>query len=239
MWAIMVPNHHLETFKIWASDHMVYGPVDLSILTQWAKERRIFPKTWVHVIGLNRWCQAEAIEALNGFFVPDSPAIAANSRVKPDPEVLAEELRQFPLFSGLTNAQLNQFIGFGELVEAVRGKVILTRNDPSESLFFVLAGEVRARIVIGYEDRTLGKMQAGECFGEVAMFANTPRSADVVAESPCRLLRFTSEACLVLIDQLPQIAAPLLHGIAVMMASRMAERNQQLQKDAASEFLWR
>jgi CRP-like cAMP-binding protein len=117
--------------------------------------------------------------------------------------------------------------------------VILQRNDPSDSLFFQLSGEVRARLMIGYEDKTLGIVKAGECFGEIAMFTRTPRSADVVVESDARMLRVTSEACLLLINQLPQIAAPILFGMARVLAARVSERNQMYQRDAASEFLWR
>ena len=53
------------------------------------------------------------------------------------------------------------------------------------------------------------------------------------------MLRVTSEAFLLLINQPPHIAAPILFGMARVMATRVSERNQQYQRDAASEFLWR
>jgi hypothetical protein len=228
-----------DSFMVWASDHMVYGPVDLVTLVEWVKEARVFPKTWVLAKNQNRWCQAEMIDPLQVFFLRDFAAAVVSSGSKPGADVLAEEMRQFPAFSGLTNQQLEQFIEFGELVEAPHGRVILRRQDPSDSVFFLLSGELRVRLMIGYEDKTLGHVKTGDCFGEIAMFMRTPRTADVVVETDARMLRVTAEAFLLMINQMPQIAAPILYGMARVMAGRVSERNQMYQRDVASEFLWR
>ena len=231
-------NEH-ESFMVWASDHMVYGPVQLPTLLEWVKEGRVFPKTWVLSQKQNRWCHAEMIEQLREFFKPGSVAASANSLSNSAVGVRPEELRPFSAFASLSNQLLEQFIQFGELVSAPPGRVLIRRNDPSDSLYFILSGEVRARLMIGFEDKTLGRMAAGECFGEVAMFTGNARSADVVIQSDARMLRFTSEACLLLINQLPQVAAPILFGMARMMASRLTERTQQFQQEVAAGFLWR
>jgi hypothetical protein len=235
----MTQEFEQDSFMVWASDHMVYGPVDIATLILWVKDARVFPKTWVLAKNQNRWCQAEAIEPLRPFFLQDSVAIPVDSGSNADPEVLAEELRQFSVFSGLTNQQLEQFVHFGQLLDAPAGQVILRCQDPSDSLFFLLSGELRARLTIRNEDKTLGRVKAGECFGEIAMFMRIPRTADVVAETDARMLRVTSEAFLLLITQLPQIAAPILFGMAQVMAGRVSERNQQYHRDATAEFLWR
>jgi len=235
----MDPDFANDNFMVWASDHMVYGPVDLDNLTTWVKDGRVFPKTWVLAKNQNRWCAAEAIDPLRAFFANSSEDTIENSSARPENGVEAEELRQFPVFSGLTNDQLDQFIRFGELVEASPGEVIMRCHDPGDSLYFLLSGELRARLTIGYDDKTLCKMKGGECFGEIAMFMRTPRTADVVAESNARMLRMTSEAFLLLTNQLPQIAAPILMGMAQVLAARLSDRSQQYQREAAGDFLWR
>jgi signal-transduction protein with cAMP-binding, CBS, and nucleotidyltransferase domain len=203
------------------------------------KDGRIVPKTWVLALKQNRWCPAELIEPLCPFVLNESASAAASIQPKPSTGVLAQELRRFPAFSALSNQQLDQFIGFGELVEAPTGRVILRREDPSDSVFFLLSGELRARVMVGHEDKTLGRVKAGECFGETAMFMRTSRTADVVVEKDARMLRVTSEVFLLLIKQLPQIAAPVLFGMAGVMAGRICEQNQKNQRKAASELLWR
>jgi hypothetical protein len=224
---------------VWASDHLVHGPLEFASLVDWVKEGRVFPKTWVLAQAQNRWCRADSIEPLRPFFRDEPVASPLSSEAKPSPGAVADELRRFSGFAALNNHQLDQFVHFGELVDAPAGRVILKRMDPGDALFFLLSGELRVRVMVGPEDKTLGRVRAGECFGEIAMFMRTPRTADVVVVTEARMLRFTSEAFLLLINQLPQIAAPVLFGMAQVMAARVSSGNQQYQRTAASQFLWR
>jgi hypothetical protein len=235
----VTPELDHDTFMIWASDHMVYGPLDAIDLTQWIKDGRVHPKTWMMSKKQNRWCLAESIHALRPLFSSGSTGILTKPAVKPPASVIADELRQFPAFSGISNQQLEQFIHFGELVEAPAGRVIMKRRDPGDSLFFLLSGELRARVIVGQNEKILGRVKAGDCFGEIAMFMSTPRVADVVVESNARMLRVTSEAFLKLINEQPQIAAPILFAMARVLATRVSASNQEHQQAAVSEFLWR
>ena len=106
-------------------------------------------------------------------------------------------------------------------------------------MFFVLAGSVRARIFVGAEEKTLAKIIAGEFFGDMAMFTQSPRSADVIAENEARLLRFGADSFRLLIGQNPAAAAPVLFGLAGTMAHRILEDNERFQREVASEFVWR
>jgi SulP family sulfate permease len=82
-------------------------------------------------------------------------------------------------------------------------------------------------------------MEPGELFGEVAMLSQTPRSADVIAEGPTRLLQLTSEHFQELMRDHPALGAKILYNISRLLATRLAERNTQLQKDLGSSFAWR
>jgi CRP-like cAMP-binding protein len=130
-------------------------------------------------------------------------------------------------------------VRFGQVVHANPGDVILKRGDPGDALFFVLAGVVRARIFVGGEEKTLGNIPAGQFFGDMAMFTQSARSADVVCESEARLLRFGAEGFRTLIAQNPSAAAPMLFAIAGTMAQRVMDDNQRFQREVASGFVWR
>jgi len=106
-------------------------------------------------------------------------------------------------------------------------------------MFVVLSGEVRARLKVGGHDNSLGNIGAGELFGEVAMLSRTARSADVIGESSTRLLRLSSEAFQRLIQEDAPLAARILFSISRSLATRLAGRNIDLQKDLASAFVWR
>ena len=132
-----------------------------------------------------------------------------------------------------------QLIRLGELVHAHAGEVVIKRGDPGDALFFVLGGSVRARIFVGGDEKKLARICAGQFFGDMAMFTQSPRSADVVAEGETRLLRFGAEAFRSLIGENPAAAAPMLFGIAGTMAHPIMEDNQCFQRQVASDFCWR
>lgn len=234
----MPSTEHEEVFKVWASDNMVYGPIPLVTLLQWVAEARVLPDTWVHCQVDNAWQPAGRIEALRSGFAAGqetaSPADSSGAHHAAAPE----ELRQFAMFSGLSNSQLEQFLRFGELVPALPGELIIKKGDPGDAIFFVLLGEVRVRLLVGLEDKTLAHIPAGEFFGEMAMFNQAPRSADVVAETEARLLRLSSQAFLIFMKEIPGLASPLLFAIAQAMAARISEGNQRFQREKAAEFVW-
>ena len=73
----------------------------------------------------------------------------------------------------------------------------------------------------------------------MAMFTESPRSADIVSDSGTRLLRLSAEAFRLLTRELPSIACPILYGMASSMAGRIAEDNHRMRRDVASSFIWR
>jgi CRP-like cAMP-binding protein len=84
----------------------------------------------------------------------------------------------------------------------------------------------------------LCKIGSGELFGEMGMFLQATRTADVIAETPSRLFRMTTNACLLLVRQIPELGSPILFNICVSMARRMAADNQRFYREVTSQFLW-
>jgi CRP-like cAMP-binding protein len=119
------------------------------------------------------------------------------------------------------------------------GTRIIKKGDPGDALFLVLAGEVRVRLIIGMEDKTLCTIRAGQFFGEMALFNNSPRSADVVAVTETRLMRVTQPAFMLFVEEIPDLASAILHTLASTMADRLVAANARYQQDTAADFLWR
>ena len=70
-----------------------------------------------------------------------------------------------------------------------------------------LGGEVRVRLIISMEYKTLFRIRAGHFFGEMALFNNSPRSADVVAVTETRFMRVTQDAFKLLIEEIPELVS--------------------------------
>ena len=232
-------NFHDETYRVWACDNQVYGPVAWPVLVQWAQEARVLRDTWIFLEGTREWRPASKIGPLHDCFPPGETTMFLQKQAAEEGGIAPEELRQFAILASLSNQELGHLVRLGELRHAQPGEMLIKRGDPGDALFFVLGGAVRARIFVGGEEKTLSKISAGEFFGDMAMFTQSPRSADVVAESQARLLRFGADSFRMLIGQNPAAAAPMLFAIAGTMAHRILEDNQRFQRQVASDFVWR
>ncbi|MDA1274793.1 MAG: cyclic nucleotide-binding domain-containing protein [Verrucomicrobia bacterium] len=236
----MNDNSPESTYKVWACDNMVYGPIQESVLVQWIGEERILPNTWIHSGADNTWRQASSIDALREHFSAlKHEAASLNWKSGSGQAIRPDELRQFEVFSSLSDSDLDQFVRFGELLQIPANELIIKKGDPGDAVYFVLSGEVRVRLLVQYDETKLGVIKSGEFFGEMAMFTQSPRSADILSESDTRLLRLSAEAFLLLIKQVPALAGPVLFAIARVMAGRIAETNSRLKNEVAAEYVWR
>jgi CRP-like cAMP-binding protein len=235
-------NHQFaDLYKIRACDNQVYGPVNLETLLDWTKDERVLADTWIHCQSDNSWQKAEAIPVLREMLRGLNPAASGQegSAETEQEEISADELRQFPRLARLTDQELEQMRRFGELCVALPGTRIIRKGDPGEALYLVLTGEVRVRLIMGMEDKTLCTIRSGHFFGEMALFNNSPRSADVVAVTQTRLMRVTQQAFMLFIEEIPGLASTILHTLASMLADRLVAANARYQQDTTAEFLWR
>ncbi len=228
-----------ELYRVWACDNQVYGPIPRAVLLEWIQDSRVHRDTWIYVESLKGWYQADTVTELKGAFAPGQDTMFLERQHVDAQSVDPYELRMFPALAGLSNRDLAQFIQLSELVYAHSGDLIIRRRDPGDAIFFVLSGGVRARIVVGGEEKLLARITAGEFLGEMSMFTQSPRSADIIAEEDTRLLRFTAESFRTLIEQNPAAAAPMLYAISSTMAQRIMQTNNKFQTEVASGFNWR
>jgi len=89
---------------------------------------------------------------------------------------------------------------------AAAGQVIVARGDHRCDLFVVCRGELEA---IGADGARLGTIGEGDCFGEMALLHDRPRSATVRAVSPCDLLVLEGATYRRILDDYPDAEAAL------------------------------
>jgi CRP/FNR family transcriptional regulator, cyclic AMP receptor protein len=96
---------------------------------------------------------------------------------------IAEDLRQVPLFSDLSQRQSRQLARcFQE--RAIPAGVLLTRQGQmSGAAFFVIA---EGQAAVSVDGERVGTMGPGDHFGELAMITESERTATVEALTPMR-----------------------------------------------------
>jgi CRP-like cAMP-binding protein len=93
-------------------------------------------------------------------------------------------LQKVPIFSGLTPKQLGSMARDGKERTYPAGAPVVNEGDQGVAFFLVLEGRVDVR----RKSRKLASLGPGQFFGEMALFTDQPRSADVVATEPTKCL---------------------------------------------------
>jgi CRP/FNR family cyclic AMP-dependent transcriptional regulator len=97
--------------------------------------------------------------------------------------------RRVSLFSGLTEPELQALSRVASVREYGTGAEILRADEPADAFFAIVQGEVKV-FVDSADGRevVLAHLQAGDFFGEMALFEGEPRSASVTALTQSELL---------------------------------------------------
>ena len=229
-------------YKVWASDNVVYGPVLLATLLEWVADGRVTPNTWVFSQEVNSWKPAKTLpplgNALADYHAEQAPLPTPTELGQADDSITVEQLRKFDQLAGLGQAELKQFISHCTVMEIEEGGIIMKKGSPGDGLYMILSGDTRVRIIAAGQDTTLATVKAGSFIGEVAMFSQTQRSADVLALTRCQLLFMSAKAFRGMMQTEPKLASAVLFALGHIMADRMVTGNERLQTKASSEFLW-
>lgn len=100
------------------------------------------------------------------------------------PPVTAAQLREVPLFSGLSGYKLEAIAGRSLFIGAVQGITLVRQGESGFDFFVILSGDAEVRV----GDETIATLGAGDVFGEAALLSKGRRNADVVATSVMSLI---------------------------------------------------
>lgn len=98
-------------------------------------------------------------------------------------------LKTIPMFSGLSDEAIEHLLQMLRHRQVGRGEVIVREGEESDCFYLILSG--KAKVIIRNSDERefiISFLKSGEFFGEMGMLDNQPRSATVVAVTPCELL---------------------------------------------------
>jgi CRP-like cAMP-binding protein len=211
---------------IWGIDHAAYGPVPLPTLREWIKDERVFEDTWVYLKSDQTWRPAREVPELRPEFKRDadaeSAAPAPGARLKPG------SLRRIKILANLSDMQLAHLLQFLEPLSVLQWDLVCRQGDVGDGLYLVLSGELRARLLTGGEETILATFEAGEFFGDMSLFDQGPRSADVVANTDCLLIKMSVENFNRLVREAPVLATPFLQASARTLAARIRADNKRL-----------
>ncbi len=214
-------------FFIWGIDDAPYGPVELAVLIDWVKDERVLADTWIFARPDGNWRRAADVPELQVHFnqeiLPASDTVSS-SGIKPG------SLRRIKILAQLNDAQLDRLTEFMEVHRVPQWMAVVKKGDEGNGMFFILQGELRARVMVGEKETILATFGPGDFFGDMSLFDHGPRSADVIANADSIVLKMTDVAFDRLTREAPALATPFLQATARTLAARIRADNQRLDR---------
>lgn len=206
-------------YRTWGDDNIAYGPVELPALVTWIKQGKVRAGSWVFKEPDRAWAKASEMPELKVLFKSKLPPQAATSAASLG--IQPGSLRRIKMLADVDEPLLASLLPYLEVVKVPPFGTVVTKGEPGDSLFMVLEGEVRARVMLGGQETTLATMGVGECFGELAIVDKSPRSADVVANQPTVLIKVSEAALRKMFGEAPALAAPFMFALTHVIAQRV------------------
>ena len=215
-------------YLIWGVDHIVYGPVELPILVNWIKDERVTSDTWLFLERDDCWEKATQVPELQLFFRGRSggatsaggssgTAVLNRSAIELSPTAL----RHIKLFASFTDDQLEQFLELTHLENVPAGARVFRQGEPANTMFLIVEGELHVRAILDGHDLSLGFLKGGEFIGEISLFDQGPRYAEVTANQDCTLLRISAAEFERFALEKPSLAAPFLYALCKTISCRV------------------
>jgi divalent anion:Na+ symporter, DASS family len=110
-------------------------------------------------------------------------------------KLLAETIKEIPIFSGLTPEDIDKVLGKMEECSLSAGSIIFSQGDRGDAFYFIESGAVQV-LVKGATGRSEAVALLGpqNWFGEMAMVAGELRSATIITVKETVLWKLSRDA---------------------------------------------
>jgi CRP-like cAMP-binding protein len=128
-------------------------------------------------------------------------------------------VRRVPIFADLERKELQGIANTLKERTFRAGETITSEGESAVGFFVIQDGE--ATVAVGGQER--GRLGPGDYFGEIALIAQTPRTATVTADTDVRCLGMTFWEFRPLVEENGKIAWKMLQSLA----RKLGEHDQQ------------
>jgi len=115
-----------------------------------------------------------------------------------------QSLRQVPMFRDIDAARLKLLAFTSERVSFAAGQRLFSQGDAGDAAYVILEGRANVSIESASGPLNIAQLGRNDLIGEMAVLADTPRSATITAEGELTALRIDRRVLLELLSQFPQ-----------------------------------
>jgi len=142
---------------------------------------------------------------------------------------LSDVLKSIPIFSSLTGRELKKVEQIVHLRNYRAQEVVFRQNEPGVGMYVIRSGQVDIIYNLGKASaRPLAHLEAGDFFGEMALWDEAPRSASAVAVEPSELIGLFRPDLLDLIERNPRLGIKIILPLLQLLGERLRRTNEAL-----------
>src|SRR5207245_5290930 len=140
-------------------------------------------------------------------------------------------LREEPLFSCLSDEQLNQLVTQARLNYFGRGEPVIEEGSPGDSMFVLLRGAANVSVSKNGSTIQVATLNAGDCFGEMSLLTGEPRRATVRADGDCYVMEIGKP----IMAEVLRDAPGCLEKLSELLAQRKMETEGIVRQHASND----
>ena len=143
-----------------------------------------------------------------------------------------DHLRNIPIFTALSDSDLNRIASKMVSRDYEKGQIILLEETTGETFFIITSGTVKVtRLSDDGREVILALLGENDFFGEMSLLDGEGRSANIVANEDAEVMTLSRRDFLEYLETYPKIAIALLEELAV----RIRKSDQQIKSLSLSD----
>jgi len=162
---------------------------------------------------MRRFAWASTLAVL-GFFA----GCAAAPRAAVD---ITESIRPIPLFSGLSETELDRVAGICSVRECPAGTPLIRQGSQDDRLYVIHEGKAEVRV----NGRAIATLENDAVAGEMSFVDNRPASADVAMSTNGKLIEIKKAELQQLMDSQPHLGLTIMGNIARILSEKLRAMN--------------
>jgi len=142
-------------------------------------------------------------------------------------------LEKVPIFMSLNNNDLEEIADNAERIHFEKDDYIIKQNDKGDSLYIINDGVVSVYLDNENKEKVfLAKLKVGDFIGEGSLLTGEPRSANVIAETPCITIKVNKEIIKDIFAKNPDV----YDYVANILAQRKIKLNKKKSESEKSQI---
>jgi signal transduction histidine kinase len=138
-----------------------------------------------------------------------------------------QDLRNSPIFQGLSDEELKQLMDMAEPVPLRAGDLLIRQGEPGDAAYVLIKGDFEVQKQSGQSLIKIDVRNPGDVVGEMALLSRTPRSASILAKTDAEALRIPQEAFEKLLRSSTTAAMAVLHWVMARLNQNESLLHQQ------------